>query len=61
VANESFFANGFSPFPLDIQSVQFDQFKARTYQPKKHFHKRNLPRPEDFSKALYIVDSNWSK
>ncbi|KAK7829575.1 gdsl esterase/lipase [Quercus suber] len=28
--NESFFSNGVSPFSLDIQIAQFDQFKART-------------------------------
>lgn len=28
--NESFFANGVSPFSLDIQIAQFDQFKTRT-------------------------------
>jgi hypothetical protein len=28
--NESFFANGVSPFSLEIQIVQFDQFKTRT-------------------------------
>jgi hypothetical protein len=28
--NESWFQNGVSPFPLDIQIVQYDQFKSRT-------------------------------
>lgn len=28
--NESWFDNGVSPFPLDIQFVQYDQFKGRT-------------------------------
>ncbi|KAM4124777.1 hypothetical protein ACB094_01G256900 [Castanea mollissima] len=58
--NESFFLNGVSPFSLDIQIVQFDQFKARTSnlynQTQEQFHRRNLPRPEDFSKALYTFD-----
>jgi hypothetical protein len=26
------------------------------YAAKKHLHRRNLPRPEDFSKALYTID-----
>ncbi|PON46445.1 Lipase [Trema orientale] len=58
--NESVFLNGVSPFPLDIQVVQFDQFKSRTgwffKKDKKKSHRRNLPRPEDFSKALYTLD-----
>lgn len=84
--NESYFLNGVSPFPLDIQVVQFTQFKSRTgwfYNQGKSFHltkslltfmnwikeiwlctfaakkssiRRNLPRPEDFSKALYVFD-----
>ncbi|KAL5572814.1 hypothetical protein UlMin_022411 [Ulmus minor] len=59
--NESFFQNGVSPFSLDIQTVQFYQYKDRTRWFYKHANKRlslkrNLPRPEDFSKALYILD-----
>lgn len=58
--NESFFLNGVSPFSLDIQVAQFTQFKSRTgwffNQDKKSSNRSNLPRPEDFSKALYIFD-----
>ncbi|XP_059452050.1 GDSL esterase/lipase At5g14450-like [Corylus avellana] len=58
--NTSFFVTGESPFSLDIQIVQFDQFKSRTSNlykhAKKHSSRRNLPRPEDFSKALYTFD-----
>ncbi|KAF5479701.1 hypothetical protein F2P56_000500, partial [Juglans regia] len=58
--NESYFVTGVSPFSLDIQIVQFGQFRARTSnlynQAKKDSQRRNLPRPEDFSKALYTFD-----
>ncbi|KAM7253130.1 hypothetical protein ACFE04_025748 [Oxalis oulophora] len=56
--NESWFLSGVSPFPLDIQVAQHRQFKARTLnlykQGKKH--RNPLPRPNDFSQALYIFD-----
>ncbi|XP_059639838.1 GDSL esterase/lipase At5g14450-like [Cornus florida] len=58
--NESWFENGVSPFPLDIQTEHFHQFKERTTdlynQAKKPSERSNLPRPEDFSKALYTFD-----
>ncbi|XP_060958100.1 GDSL esterase/lipase At5g14450 isoform X2 [Cannabis sativa] len=58
--NESVFLNGVSPFSLDIQVVQFTQFKSRTgwffKNDNKSSHRRNLPRPEEFSKALYTFD-----
>ncbi|KAK3012812.1 hypothetical protein RJ639_010404, partial [Escallonia herrerae] len=58
--NETIFEYGISPFYLDIQTVQFDQFKARTSdlynQAKSPADKSKLPRPEDFSKALYTFD-----
>ncbi|RZC88760.1 hypothetical protein C5167_031132 [Papaver somniferum] len=51
---------GYSPFHLDVQISQFRQFKARiidivnsTQQEKG---KADLPKPEDFSKALYTFD-----
>ncbi|KAK4417823.1 GDSL esterase/lipase [Sesamum alatum] len=64
--NESIFENGISPFSLDIQTMQFDQFRARTgelYHPGElklmqdnHFSARKLPRPKEFSRALYTFD-----
>ncbi|XP_059452260.1 GDSL esterase/lipase At5g14450-like [Corylus avellana] len=58
--NETIFEYGISPFSLDIQIVQFEQFKARTSdlynQAKTPAERSNLPRPEDFSKALYTFD-----
>ncbi|KAL0331915.1 UNVERIFIED_CONTAM: GDSL esterase/lipase [Sesamum calycinum] len=56
--NESIFENGISPFSLDIQTMQFDQFKART---SELYHQdpssaRKLPRPKEFSRALYTFD-----
>ncbi|XP_022739949.1 GDSL esterase/lipase At5g14450-like [Durio zibethinus] len=57
--NESMSLNGVPPFSLDIQMVQFNQFKARTsylYNQAKNSHRSNLPRPQDFSKALYMLD-----
>ncbi|KAI8533582.1 hypothetical protein RHMOL_Rhmol10G0021300 [Rhododendron molle] len=58
---ESWFKNGISPFPLDIQVEQYVQFKARTnYLYNKAdtetSQRSNLPIPEDFSKALYTID-----
>nr|XP_043608248.1 GDSL esterase/lipase At5g14450-like [Erigeron canadensis] len=59
--NESWFANGVSPFSLDIQVEQFNQFKDRTTylynQAKDDYSQRNnLPRPNDFVKAIYTFD-----
>ncbi|XWS44105.1 hypothetical protein CRYUN_Cryun15aG0016200 [Craigia yunnanensis] len=58
--NETIFQYGISPFALDMQIVQFDQFKARTIemynQAKDPSEKDKLPRPEDFAKALYTID-----
>ncbi|PIA30280.1 hypothetical protein AQUCO_05600006v1 [Aquilegia coerulea] len=57
---ETFFENGASPFPLSVQLLQFDQFKARsTYlykQAKKPSEKAYLPNPDEFSEALYTFD-----
>ncbi|KAI3435163.1 Lipase_GDSL domain-containing protein [Psidium guajava] len=53
------FEAGFSPISLDIQLSQFEQFKARTLElhaDKSYYAKSSLPRPEDFSKALYTLD-----
>ncbi|KAL5572812.1 hypothetical protein UlMin_022409 [Ulmus minor] len=59
--NESIFVNGISPFSLDIQFVQFSQFKARTAglfynQANRESNERTIPKPEEFSNALYILD-----
>ncbi|XP_057953608.1 GDSL esterase/lipase At5g14450-like [Malania oleifera] len=58
--NETIFQYGISPFALDMQIVQFDQFKARTGDLYNHVKNkrgaRKLPVPEDFSKALYTFD-----
>ncbi|KAE8023549.1 hypothetical protein FH972_009229 [Carpinus fangiana] len=51
---------GFSPISLDIQLLQFEQFKERTIELYKQggssYIKSSLPRPEDFSNALYTLD-----
>ncbi|KAM7484170.1 hypothetical protein LguiA_000179 [Lonicera macranthoides] len=51
----------FNPICLKVQLMQFEQFKERTaelYNQAKNSHiKRDLPRPEDFSKALYTLDT----
>ncbi|CAA2988850.1 Hypothetical predicted protein [Olea europaea subsp. europaea] len=56
--NESIFENGLSPFSLDIQIAHFDQFKERTSelyrQDKDPYDMNKLPRPREFSRALYI-------
>lgn len=58
--NETIFEYGISPFSLDIQIVHFDQFKSRTAdlynEAKNPAERSNLPKPEDFSKALYTFD-----
>ncbi|XP_050276480.1 GDSL esterase/lipase At3g27950-like isoform X2 [Quercus robur] len=55
------FGAGFSPLSLNIQLLQFEQFKDRTKEPfnqvQSSWIKNNLPRPEEFSKALYTLDS----
>ncbi|KAM7509919.1 hypothetical protein LguiB_008794 [Lonicera macranthoides] len=57
----SILPGGYSPFHLDLQISQFIQFKSRTtalYKQLSHdkTFKSNLPRPEEFSKALYTFD-----
>ncbi|KAM7509189.1 hypothetical protein LguiA_019642 [Lonicera macranthoides] len=58
--NETIFENGLSPFALDMQIVQYDQFKERTSdlynQVKGPSDRSKLPRPVDFSRALYTFD-----
>ncbi|XP_028792951.1 GDSL esterase/lipase At5g14450-like [Neltuma alba] len=58
--NETIFEYGISPFSLDIQIVQFDQFKARAtqlyQQANTSMERSKLPVPEEFSKALYTFD-----
>lgn len=54
------FEGGFSPISLDIQLLQFAQFKERTLElyneGRSSYIMSRLPRPEDFSKALYTLD-----
>ncbi|CAL5370144.1 unnamed protein product [Camellia sinensis] len=52
--NETIFEYGISPFALDMQIVQYDQFKSRTHD--LYSKDPKLPKPEDFSKALYTFD-----
>ncbi|XP_050223259.1 GDSL esterase/lipase At5g14450-like [Mercurialis annua] len=58
--NETIFEYGISPFSLDMQIVQFDQFRSRTAdlynQVKGSPEADRLPRPEEFAKALYTFD-----
>ncbi|KAI7746413.1 hypothetical protein M8C21_033643 [Ambrosia artemisiifolia] len=58
--NETIFQNGISPFSLDIQTVQFTQFKTRIIGLWSSGHpaadKSQLQRPGDFSKALFTLD-----
>ncbi|KGN59717.1 GDSL esterase/lipase At5g14450 [Cucumis sativus] len=58
--NESVFENGISPFSLDIQVVQFRQFKNRTIdryvEAIDDSIRSTLPVPEEFSKALFTID-----
>ncbi|XP_065880008.1 GDSL esterase/lipase At5g14450 isoform X2 [Euphorbia lathyris] len=58
--NETIFEYGISPFSLDMQIVQFQQFKSRTgdlyNQVKNTPEAEKLPRAEEFAKALYTFD-----
>ncbi|KAI4366870.1 hypothetical protein MLD38_022680 [Melastoma candidum] len=58
--NETIFEYGISPFSLDMQIVQFDQFKDRTAdmfaQGKDSGERGRLPVPGEFAKALYTFD-----
>ncbi|KAI4348225.1 hypothetical protein L6164_008973 [Bauhinia variegata] len=58
--NETIYEYGISPFALDMQIVQFNQFKARTNelyrQAKTPSERSKLPVPEEFAKALYTFD-----
>ncbi|KAK3026026.1 hypothetical protein RJ639_042518 [Escallonia herrerae] len=51
----------FNPISLNVQLLQFEQFKARSIeyyrQAKSSDIRRRLPKPEDFSKALYTMDT----
>ncbi|XP_054788524.1 GDSL esterase/lipase At5g14450-like [Prosopis cineraria] len=58
--NRTFFDGG-TPFTLEIQTAQFNQFKARTAKffnqaGDNHSCRRQFPRPEDFPKAIYTMD-----
>ncbi|KAF3504381.1 hypothetical protein F2Q69_00044861 [Brassica cretica] len=58
--NETIFQYGISPFSLDMQIAQFDQFKSRSAelfsQIKIRSEREKLPRQEEFAKALYTFD-----
>ncbi|KAL7140723.1 hypothetical protein ABFS83_08G007100 [Erythranthe nasuta] len=57
--NESWFVNGVSPFNLEIQVEHYTQLKEKTsffYKDKKKCSRKRMPRPKDFSKALYVID-----
>ncbi|KAJ7945453.1 GDSL esterase/lipase [Quillaja saponaria] len=59
-ADGKLFEAGFNPLSLNIQVLQFEQLKERTEelydQDRSSWIKRNLPRPKDFSQALYTLD-----
>ncbi|KAL4290456.1 hypothetical protein GQ457_14G004460 [Hibiscus cannabinus] len=59
--NKTIAESGLSPFALNVQIFQFDQFKARTadlYRENKKHSCRNefLPRSNEFADALYVFD-----
>lgn len=58
--NETIFQGGISPFSLDIQTVQFTQFKSRVIDLWHPDHptadKSQLQRPDDFSNAPFTMD-----
>ncbi|KAJ8563369.1 hypothetical protein K7X08_031821 [Anisodus acutangulus] len=53
-AGSSILPGGYSPFYLGLQISQFLQFKKRTILLSDL--RINIPKPEDFSKALYTFD-----
>ncbi|VVA13343.1 Hypothetical predicted protein [Prunus dulcis] len=46
----------YSPISLNLQLSQFAQFKARVNEVFTEDKRTSLPRPRDFSKALYTLD-----
>ncbi|XP_011097367.2 GDSL esterase/lipase At5g14450 isoform X2 [Sesamum indicum] len=58
--NGSWFDSGLSPFNLEIQVEHFTQFKDRTAylygQAQDECTRKRLPRPENFSEALFTLD-----
>ncbi|XP_042378931.1 GDSL esterase/lipase ACHE-like [Zingiber officinale] len=56
--NTTFFQTGYSPFSLDVQVRQFEQFKTRSQlaYSKGAAYKDLLPPEEYFAKALYTFD-----
>ncbi|KAG7980029.1 hypothetical protein I3843_05G160200 [Carya illinoinensis] len=60
-ADAKLFGAGFNPLSLDIQLSQFEQFKERTKdlynQAEGPLVKSSLPKPEEFSKSIYTLDS----
>ncbi|KAF3777873.1 GDSL esterase/lipase [Nymphaea thermarum] len=56
--NTTLFQSGFSPFSLDVQSWQFNQFKARgsVAYGKGGVYRELLPKQEIFNKSLYTFD-----
>ncbi|KAG5027801.1 hypothetical protein JHK87_011315 [Glycine soja] len=64
VGGSSIRPGGFSPFPLGLQVAQFLLFKSRTNTLFNQLSnnrteppfKNSVPRPEDFSRALYTFD-----
>ncbi|XWS69097.1 hypothetical protein CRYUN_Cryun04dG0150000 [Craigia yunnanensis] len=59
-ADGNLFGAGFSSLSLDIQLLQYEQLKERTNELSDKAKNPNftdrLPRPEEFSKALYTLD-----
>ncbi|OWM76124.1 hypothetical protein CDL15_Pgr009770 [Punica granatum] len=54
--NGRLFEARFSPISLEIQLSQFQQFKARARELHGKDVTSGIPNPEDFSKALYMMD-----
>ncbi|KAM6589405.1 hypothetical protein CsatA_012010 [Cannabis sativa] len=59
--NAKLYEAGFNPFSLNLQLLQFEQLKDRTEElhseAKNSQITSNLPKPEEFSKSLYTLDS----
>ncbi|XP_074310000.1 GDSL esterase/lipase At3g27950-like isoform X2 [Silene latifolia] len=55
--DRNLYGQGITPIPLNMQLLQFQQFKERVEKLyETSMLKDRLPKPEDFSKALYTID-----
>ncbi|KAJ8645889.1 hypothetical protein MRB53_007637 [Persea americana] len=54
--NTTFFQTGYSPFSMDVQSWQYNQFVNRSLSTKNAVFKELLPTADSISNGLYTID-----